>query len=264
MAHRFLEAVGDGTTKALEGWGALVVLGGRALGQAVRGQLHVRNTLAQLSFIGVDSLPIALLISLSVGMVFTLQIANEFITYGATSAIGGVVAVALARELAPILVSVVIAGRVGSAIAAELGSMKVTEQIDALEVFAVDPTRYLVGPRLVACLVMVPLLVGLGNVVGIAGGWAIATNLKGISSTLFLTSVQQFLGVSDVLKGMFKAGIFGMLVALIGCNQGLNAKKGAQGVGEATTTAVVYSMIAIFVLNYFLSMALFPGGKAGG
>jgi phospholipid/cholesterol/gamma-HCH transport system permease protein len=224
------------------------------------GQLHVRNTLAQLASIGVDSLPIALLISVSVGSVFTLQIANEFIKYGATSAIGGVVAVALARELAPILVSVVIAGRVGSAIAAELGSMKVTEQIDALEVFAVDPTRYLVVPRLVACLVMVPLLVGLGNVVGIAGGWAIATTMKGISSGLFLTSVQGFLAVSDVFKGMLKAGIFGCLVALIGCHQGLNAKKGAQGVGAATTDSVVYSMIAIFVLNYFLSMALFPGG----
>lgn len=255
-----LERIGDGTTNALEGWGSLVILAGRAFRQLLSGQLHGRNTLAQLSFIGVDSLPIALLISLSVGMVFTLQIANEFIKYGATSAIGGVVAVALARELTPILVSVVIAGRVGSAIAAELGSMKVTEQIDALEVFAVDPTRYLVTPRLVACLVMVPLLVGLGNMVGIAGGYAIATNLKGISSSLFLTSIQQFLAPEDVFKGMFKAAIFGVLVALIGCYQGLNAKKGAQGVGAATTDAVVYSMIAIFVLNYFLSMVLFPGG----
>ncbi|MDB5098163.1 MAG: mlaE [Cyanobacteria bacterium RYN_339] len=255
-----LERIGNGTTAALEGWGHLALLGGQAFRQVFTGQLHVRNTIAQLSFIGVDSLPIALLISLSVGMVFTLQIANEFIKYGATSAIGGVVSVALARELTPILVSVVIAGRVGSAIAAELGSMKVTEQIDALEVFAVDPTRYLVTPRVVACLVMVPLLVGLGNMIGIAGGWAIATTMKGISSGLFLTSIQQFLSPADVLKGMFKACIFGILVALIGCHQGLNAKKGAQGVGAATTDAVVHAMIAIFVLNYILSMLLFPGG----
>lgn len=260
---KFLEWVGEGTQTALEGWGNLMILGGRVLGQVSRGQVHVRNTFVQLSFIGVDSLPIALLISLSVGMVFTLQIANEFIQYGATSAIGGVVAVALARELAPILVSVVIAGRVGSAIAAELGSMKVTEQIDALEVFAVDPTRYLVTPRVIACLVMVPILVGMGNLIGVAGGWAVATQLKGISSGLFLTSIQEFLVPSDIFKGMFKAAIFGLLVALIGCHQGLNAKKGAQGVGEATTNAVVHSMIAIFVLNYFLSMALFPGGTVG-
>lgn len=256
---RFLEQIGNRTTAALEGIGNLLLLASSCFRLVIAGKLHIRNTITQLAFIGVDSLPIALLISLSVGMVFTLQIANEFIKYGATSAIGGVVSVALARELAPILVSVVIAGRVGSAIAAELGSMKVTEQIDALEVFAVDPTRYLVTPRVVACLVMVPLLVGLGNMVGIAGGWAIATSMKGISSGLFLTSIQQFLSASDVFKGLLKSAIFGVLVALIGCHQGLNAKKGAQGVGAATTDAVVQSMIAIFVLNYILSMLLFPG-----
>jgi phospholipid/cholesterol/gamma-HCH transport system permease protein len=258
----FLEKIGEFTLAALEGWGNLVTLGGRAFGQIFTGRIHVRNTIAQLSFIGVDSMPIALLISFSVGMVFTLQIATEFIKYGATSAIGGVVAVSLARELSPILVSVVIAGRVGSSIAAELGSMKVTEQIDALEVFAVDPIRYLVTPRLISCLVMLPVMVALGNLVGVTGGWLIATNVKGISSSLFLVSVQRFLFPEDVFKGMLKSAIFGILIAVIGCYQGLNAKKGAQGVGSATINSVVYSMIAIFILNYFLSMALFPGGGA--
>ncbi|MEB3197236.1 MAG: ABC transporter permease [Candidatus Sericytochromatia bacterium] len=244
----------------LEFFGNLTTLGLRALRLLLTGQIHHRNAVTQLAFIGVDSLPIALLISLSVGMVFTLQITHEFIKYGATTAIGGVVSIALARELAPILVSVVIAGRVGSAIAAELGSMKVTEQIDALEAFAVDPGRYLVVPRVIACMVMVPLLTGLGLLIGAAGGWLVATKMMGISSALFLNSIQGFLVPADVFKGMFKAGIFGFLIAVIGCHQGLNAKKGAQGVGEATTNSVVHSMIAIFVLNYFLSLVLFPGG----
>ena len=168
--------------------------------------------------------------------------------------------IALSRELAPILVSVVNSGRVGSAIAAELGSMKVTEQIDALESFAVDPTRYLVVPRVLACLMMVPLLSGLGLLIGIIGGWVVATQMMGISSTLFLDSIQAFLSPADVFKGMFKSAIFGLVVAVIGCHMGLTAKKGAQGVGAATTNSVVYSMITIFILNYILSMALFPAG----
>jgi phospholipid/cholesterol/gamma-HCH transport system permease protein len=256
----FFDSLGTRTLTLFEGIGNLVLLAGRSLKDLVTGNIHWRNTFAQLSFIGVDSLPIALLISLSVGMVFTLQITNEFIKYGATTAIGGVVAVSLAREMAPILVSVVVAGRVGSAIAAELGSMKVTEQIDALEVFAVDPTRYLVVPRVISATLAVPVMVAMGNVIGLLGGWAIATGLKGISSPLYLSSIQTFLGVDDVLKGMFKSAIFGLIIALIGCYQGLNTKKGAQGVGAATTNSVVFSMIMIFVLNYFLSMALFPGG----
>ena len=257
---KFFEAIGNATLALFEGLGNLVMLGGRAFSQIATGRIHWRNTFQQLSFIGVDSLPIAVLVTLSVGMVFTLQIANEFITYGATSAIGGVVAVALAREMAPILVGVVVAGRVGSAIAAEIGSMKVTEQIDALEVFAVDPTRYLVVPRLLSGLLMVPLMVALGDLVGLAGGWVVATAFKGINSQLYLTSIQTFLGVDDILKGMLKAAIFGLLIALIACHEGLTTKKGAQGVGTATTNSVVYAMITIFVLNYFLSMALFPGG----
>lgn len=257
---KLFEKVGQSTTSLLERFGQLVTLTGQALALMLTGRLHPRNTLTQLAFIGVDSLPIALLITLSVGMVFALQITNEFITYGATSAIGGVVAVALAREMAPIMVGVVVAGRVGAAITAEIGSMKVTEQIDALESFAVDPIRYLVVPRLFACMVMVPLMVVLGDIIGLTGGYFIVTELKGITGTMYLDSIRTFLSVPDVLKGMFKGILFGGIVAVIGCYEGLNTKKGAQGVGAATTNSVVFSMIIIFILNYFLSMLLFPGG----
>lgn len=257
---KFLESIGNATIGLLELFGNLVMLGGKALRLIATGQIHRKNTIQQLSFIGADSLPIALLISLSVGMVFTLQITNEFIKYGATSAIGGVVMIALSRELAPILVSVVLAGRVGSAIAAELGSMKVTEQIDALEAFAVDPNRYLVVPRVIACVVMLPILTGVGLLVGGIGGWVVATQMMGISGQLYTDSVQAFLVPMDIFKGMFKSATFGLIIAVVGCHQGLNARKGAQGVGEATTNSVVYSMISIFILNYILSMLLFPAG----
>lgn len=260
QAPGLLERVGASTLAFWAELQALIRLAVAAFGILLSGKAHRANTMVQLSRIGVDGMPIAILIASSVGMVFTLQIANEFIKYGATTAIGGVVGVALSRELAPILISVVVAGRVGSAIAAELGSMKVTEQIDALEALAVDPVAYLVAPRLLACLVMVPILVGLGDVVGVGGGWIVAVQMKGLPSVQYLDSVKAFMSLGDVAKGMFKATLFGGLVALVACHRGLNTAKGAQGVGAATTGAVVSSMIAIFILNYFLSMLLFPGG----
>lgn len=236
------------------------MLAGQAARQILRGRIHWRNTFAQMAFIGVESLPIALLTGLSVGMVFTLQIANEFIRFGATSVIGGVSAIALVRELGPTLTGVVVAGRVGAAIAAELGSMKVTEQIDALLAMAADPVRFLVVPRVIACVLMLPLLAFLSDFVGIAGGFGIAVWVKDIPSEVFLTSIQQLLWPSDIFKGLFKAMIFGLVVGIIGCYQGLNTSNGAQGVGKATTDSVVYSLITIFILNYFLSSWLFPGG----
>jgi phospholipid/cholesterol/gamma-HCH transport system permease protein len=255
-----LDRVGKQTLNTLEALGGLVMLAVETGRQVLTGRVHWRNTFEQMAFIGVGSLPIALLTGLSVGMVFTLQIANEFIRFGATSVIGGVSAIALVRELGPTLTGVVVAGRVGAAIAAELGSMKVTEQIDALVAMAADPIRYLVAPRVIAAVLMLPLLAFLADVVGIAGGFGIATGIKGISSEVFLTSLQQLLGPDDVLKGLVKAMIFGAVVGVIGCYQGLNTSNGAQGVGKATTDAVVYSLLTIFVTNYFLSSWLFPGG----
>ncbi len=261
MLSTALDRVGKQTLGALEALGALVLLTVDTAKQILSGRIHWRNTFAQMAFIGVESLPIALLTGLSVGMVFTLQIANEFIRFGATSVIGGVSAIALVRELGPTLTGVVVAGRVGAAIAAELGSMKVTEQIDALLAMAADPIRFLVVPRVIACVLMLPLLAFLADFVGIAGGYGIATGVKGISPEVFLSSLQQLLVPADVFKGLLKAMIFGLVVGIIGCYQGLNTSNGAQGVGKATTDAVVYSLITIFIANYFLSSWLFPGGS---
>lgn len=244
----FFEAVGDYT-----------LLATRSFRLLARGRIHWRNTLAQMAFIGVDSLPIALLTALSVGMVFTLETANEFIRYGATSVIGGAAAMTIVRELGPTLTGVVFAGRVSAAIAAELGTMKVTEQIDALVSLATDPLRFLVLPRVLACVTMLPLLAFLSDVAGIAGGYGIAVYVKGVSPLQYTESVRGLIGPDDVLKGLLKAALFGLIVAIVGCQKGMNTRGGAEGVGAATTTAVVVSLIAIFVSNYFLSSILFPG-----
>ncbi|HBN08406.1 MAG TPA: ABC transporter permease [Cyanobacteria bacterium UBA8530] len=257
----FLEEVGKGPLNLLEAFGEPILLAAKAFGSILRGKIHRGNALSQLSLIGVDSFPIALLTALSVGMVFTMQVASEFIRFGATSAIGGVAAIAIARELAPLLTGVVVAGRVGAAIAAELGSMKVTEQIDALKVMATDPVDFLVAPRVLACVTMLPLLTLLANIIGIFGGGMVAVALKGVSPQLFFDSVQQLLTAGDVFRGLIKAACFGAIIAVVGCQKGLATSNGAQGVGRSTTDAVVISLITIFVSNYFLSSLLYPGSS---
>ncbi|MNY07136.1 putative phospholipid ABC transporter permease protein MlaE [compost metagenome] len=254
-----LERIGTRTIASLEGLGRFVILAGRVLRLIATGAVHGRNTFQQMAFIGVESLPIALITALSIGMVFTLQISNEFIRFGATSVIGGVSTIALTRELIPTLTGVVIAGRVGAAIAAELGSMKVTEQIDALTALATDPLYYLAVPRVIACAVMLPLLALLGDAVAIFGGYAVAVAVKGVTPQLFINSLQDLVVPADILRGLVKAGFFGMVVGLIGSHQGLSTTAGARGVGKATTDSVVLSLITIFVSNYFLSALLFPG-----
>ncbi len=242
----------------VEGLGRMVLLLTRSFLYIASGQIHWRNTLDQMLFIGVNSLPIALITAVFVGMVFSLQVTDTFIRFGGSSVIGGVLALAVVRELSPVLTGVVVAGRVGAAMAAELGSMKVTEQVDALTVMASDPVKYLVVPRLLAALVMLPVLTVLADVVGMAGGYLVAVIMKGIGSSLFLQSANQLLEASDVINSLFKAVFFGLLIAIIGCNQGLVTIGGAKGVGIATTSSVVIALLSIFVSNYFLSAWLFP------
>ena len=219
--------------------------------------LNSRLLLRQMAHLGADSLPIVLLTMLFTGMVMTVQTAHEFIKYGAQSSVGGLVAVAMGRELSPVLTGVVVAGRVGAAITAEIGSMKVTEQIDALRVMAVNPIAYLVVPRLVACMVMVPLLVVFADVIGTIGSYLVATYYAGIGSFTFFNSIKVFAVPHDVVGGLIKAMFFGAIVAIIGCHKGLSTASGAEGVGQATTASVVLSIILIFISNYFLSVLLY-------
>ncbi len=238
---------------------AALFLGGQVFLHFLQGRVHHRNTVAQMNMVGPESLSIALVTAGFVGMVFTIQVAREFIYFGATTTVGGVLALALTRELAPVLTAVVVAGRVGSAFAAEIGTMRVTEQIDALYMLKTDPIDYLVVPRVLACTLMLPILNLMSLVVGMTGGLVIAYSLYDINPTVFLKSVQNFLELWDIFSSMIKSAIFGGVIAVIGCSWGLTTTGGAKGVGQSTTTAVVTSLLAVFILNFFLSWLMFQG-----
>jgi phospholipid/cholesterol/gamma-HCH transport system permease protein len=238
---------------------AAVFLGGQTIVHMLKGRFNRPNIVEQMAMVGPESLLIALVTSTTIGMVFTIEVAREFINIGAGQVVGGVLAIALTRELAPVLTAVVLAGRVGSAFAAEIGTMKVSEQIDALYILKTDPVDYLVIPRVVACCIMLPLLTILSIVTGMFGGLLVATSIFGLTTQVFLESARNFLNGWDICSAPIKAVCFGALIAIIGCNWGLTTTGGAKGVGQSTTTAVVTSLMAIFISNFFLSWLMFQG-----
>ncbi|MBW4609184.1 MAG: MlaE family lipid ABC transporter permease subunit [Hassallia sp. WJT32-NPBG1] len=242
---------------------AAILLGGQVLVHLIKGKIHRRNTLEQMAAVGPDSLLIALLTAVFVGAVFTIQVAREFINFGAGNVVGGVLAIALTRELSPVLTAVILAGRVGSAFAAEIGTMRVTEQIDALLMLKTDPIDYLVIPRVIACGLMLPILTLLSLVTGMLGGLIVVTNIYNLSETAFLDSARNFLGIWDICSALIKAVCFGVLIAVIGCSWGMTTSGGAKGVGQSTTTAVVTALLMIFVINFFLSWLMFQGAGNG-
>ncbi|MBF2087258.1 MlaE family lipid ABC transporter permease subunit [Thermoleptolyngbya sp. C42_A2020_037] len=242
---------------------AAVFLGGQVLVHLLTGKVHVRNTSEQMAVVGPESLPINLLTALTVGMVFTIGVAREFIAFGAGTAVGGVLAIALSRELAPLVTAIVVTGRIGSAFAAEIGTMQVTEQIDALYMLKTDPIDYLVIPRVIACCLMLPLLTVLSFVTGMAGGAILAESLYNISTQVFLDSAQNLLREWDLISALIKSVVFGALIAIIGCSWGLTTTGGAKGVGQSTTAAVVTALLAIFVSNFFMSWLMFRSIDTG-
>ena len=220
-------------------------------------RMNIRHVIYQMAHLGVDTMPIVFMMIVFTGMVMVLQAGPALGRAGAQSTMGGLVALAMFRELAPVLSAVVLAGRVGAAITAEIGSMKVTEQIDALRVMATNPVAYLVVPRFVACILMTPVVVTFANFMGIAGGFLVATMKVGVGPYTFIYSIETFTDLSDFTGGLIKSMFFGGIVALVGCLKGMGAKEGAEGVGQATTSSVVTSIVWIFVVNYFLSEWLF-------
>ncbi|PAX60360.1 MlaE family lipid ABC transporter permease subunit [Brunnivagina elsteri] len=244
-------------------WGqrllSALFLTGQVLFHLTKGKIHRRNTFEQMAAVGPDSVFIALVTAVFVGAVFTIQVAREFIAFGAGNIVGGVLALALTRELTPVLTAVIVAGRVGSAFAAEIGTMRVTEQIDALLMLKTDPIDYLVIPRVIACVIMLPILTLLSLVTGMLGGFLIATNVYNLADSAFLDSARSFLDIWDILSAMVKASCFGILIAIVGCNWGMTTSGGAKGVGQSTTAAVVTSLLLIFVFNFFLSALMFQG-----
>jgi len=254
---KVLEDVGRGTTGLLEYAGGVASLTAESGFYIGRLRIRIGETINQAYLLGVQSAPIVLLTSLFVGMVISFESAQNAANYGVSNLVGGAVAYTSARELGPMLSAVVVAGRAGAAIAAELGSMVVTEQVEALEALGLSPTRMLVVPRLVAMIVMMPVLTILADIVSIAGGAFLARTLAGIPYDEFIQSARQFAGFSDFMKGLIKAFVFGGVIALIGCYQGLGTRGGAAGVGQSTTGSVVTSIILIFILNFVLSLILF-------
>jgi len=237
--------------------GEILILLGQAI-KAVRGGIDIRDLMEQMSSLGVNSVAIALLTSSTSGAVLALYFAPFLKQYGAEGFTGAVVALAISRELGPVLTGVVVAARAGSAIAAELGTMKVTEQIDALRALAVSPIQYLVVPRILAAVIMVPLVCVLADAAGILGGYLLS-NTQGVLPATYLNSMKQFLDPMDFVKGIFKTVVFGLIITLVGCHQGLATRGGATEVGRATTNAVVLSIVLIYIANFAMTYFMFSG-----
>ncbi len=255
-----LEGVGRRVNSIFEYIGGVTQLGAEAASTILKLRIRFAETVNQCFYLGYQSLIIVLLTSLFTGMVFSLESAVQAVQYGFGSFVGGIVSYTNVRELGPMLTAVVVAGRVCAAIAAELGAMTVTEQVEALQSLGLAPVRFLVVPRLIALMIMLPLLTVFADVVGVMGGEWIAHAQAHISYDSFMSSARQTIGFEDVVKGLFKSVIFGIVIALIGSYQGLTTTGGAAGVGKSTTTAVVTSIILIFVLNFIMSYFLYGGG----
>lgn len=253
--NAFLTSLGRAAIDIFQQFGAVVLLFLSTLRQLYTFRPY--ETVKQCLDLGVKSFPIVALTLLFTGMVLSIQIAGELVKYGADFSVGGIVAIGMGRELGPVLCGVVLAGRVGAAITAEIGTMRVTEQIDALRCMAVNPVSYLVVPRFLACMLMLPILNVFGVTIGIAGGMVVAALADNISAYTFLHSIDMFCGPADIYIGMIKSMVFGVIVALVGCDRGMTCTAGAEGVGRATTQSVVYSIIMLFAANYLLSSVLF-------
>jgi len=244
-------------TSRLEGVGAMVLMFLASMAWLLRRPFRVLNFVQALHFVGVGSLFIVLLTGTFTGAVLALQAYHALHLFNAEAMVGGTVALSLARELGPVLTALMVTARVGSAMATELGTMRVTEQIDALEALAVNPVQYLVTPRVVATTVMMPILNAGFVFVGMVGAYVVATILLPGDPGFFMNKVVTWADAADLVNGMFKALVFGTIVSTVSCYKGFHAGGGARGVGLATTEAVVTSSILVFVSDYFLTVAMF-------
>ncbi len=218
---------------------------------------YLRLLVRQMMSIGYFSLPVVGLTALFTGMVLALQIYIGAGRFNAESAVASIVVLGITRELGPVLGGLMVAGRVASAMAAEIGTMRVTEQIDALTTLSTNPFKYLVAPRLLAATLSLPVLVLVADIIGVMGGYLIATHNLGFNAGVYMKNTIDFLQTLDVVSGLVKAAVFGFIIALMGCYHGFHSRGGAQGVGKATTDAVVSASILILVSNYFVTVIFF-------
>ena len=240
----------------LEELGTLADLAFRAVVWGARPPYRVSLVVTQMEFVGVQSIFLVGLVGLFTGMVFAVQTVYGFRRFGSENMVGGVVALTLSREMAPVLTAIMVAARAGSGMAAELGNMRSSEQIDALETMAVNPIQYLVVPRILAGIAMVPVLALIFFLVGVGGSWAIGVWGLSLDPGIFADRIKTMLVPSDLTQGLIKALVFGFTVTLIACRHGYFASGGAVGVGQATTRAVVWSVVAVFVIDYVITSML--------
>ena len=237
--------------------GSLGIFAAETIYHCVTPPLYFKVLLRQLIELGFYSLPVVALTTLFSGMVIALQTYSGFSQFSAEGAVSLVVLVAVTRELAPVMAGLMVAGRIGAAMAAEIGTMRVTEQIDALSTLSTNPIKYLIVPRVIAGVLMLPVLVLIGDIIGICGGYMIGVSKLDFNATTYLVSTWEYLKPMDVISGLTKAAVFGFIITLLGCYNGFNSKGGAQGVGQATTNAVVSSSILILIFNYILTEVFF-------
>ncbi len=252
-----LAAIGRAVLGACRVAGSLGLFALSAVSHLVRPPFYGRMFLRSLLEIGYFSLPVVALTATFTGMVLALQSYTGFARFSAEGAIASLVVLSVTRELGPVLAGLMVAGRVGAAMAAELGTMRVTDQIDALGTLSTNPMKYLVAPRLLAATIALPLLVVIADILGVLGGWIIATAKLGFNSSLYVSRTLDFIHTDDVVSGLAKAAVFGFLIALMGCFQGYNSRGGAQGVGAATTAAVVSASVLILAFDYVLTELFF-------
>ncbi|KAG6546224.1 hypothetical protein Mapa_012262 [Marchantia paleacea] len=238
---------------------ACLIIAGQVIMRVIKGKIHVRNSVQQLSSVGPGSLGVSLLTASFVGMVFTIQFVREFARLGLTRSVGGVLALALARELSPVVTAIILAGRVGSAFAAELGTMQVSEQTDTLRVLRTDPIDYLITPRVLACCISLPILTIICFSVGMAASVLLADSVYHVSSNIILESAARALQPWDLISTSIKSVVFGGIISIVSCAWGVTTAGGAKGVGESTTSAVVISLVCIFIADFILSWCFFQG-----
>lgn len=256
MRHQ-LTSVGTKVISFLSAVGEITLYYGKSLAAAVRGKLDWSRTCLEMNVLGVNALPIVMLINTFAGMVISLHLSSTFADFGISSQMGNLLTIAFARELAPVLTGVVVAGRAGSAIAAEVGAMAVSEQIDALKSLGIDPLAFLIAPKILAAFFMLPLLIVMANLTGLLGGMGLAIYLKHITALTFIDSILTYIKPWDFLGGMIKGFFFGLVVAGIGTYYGIHTKNGAAGVGNAATKAVVSGISVLFIINFLLTMLLY-------
>ena len=252
-----LTAIGRVFIGFLAATGRLTLFGATGISHIFRPPFYPRLILRQIVEIGYYSLPVVGLTAVFTGMVLALQSYTGFARFNAESAVATVVVLSITRELAPVLAGLMVAGRIGAAMAAEIGTMRVTEQIDALSTLATNPYKYLIAPRLLAGTLMLPCCVLVADIIGVFGGYLISVHKLGFNGAAYIDNTWKFLEMLDVVSGLAKAAVFGFLIALMGCYHGYHSRGGAQGVGAATTNAVVSASILILASNYLITEAFF-------